>query len=219
MAYVIPWDEASPDGAITPAADIDVELQDLKTSVAERLEQVIPGWRDDLVDPKVIPSAAIDNSSAFAWSIFFASGTVLVPSTGAQLQLSLTQGLNVPGENPWSTSGGNAVLPDDGSYVVIGNPTLKCYAPGAIGLVGTKLLGLPSGPAQHNDAMVASYIWPSASAAESPSVTVTGTSISMIKEAGAGDMVQAYATSQDLSPLSGRVEFQGMTLFILRLGA
>ncbi len=55
MVYIIPWDESDPDGSIVAASDIDAELQQLKLSLRERLEQVIPGFGDDGVDPKIIP--------------------------------------------------------------------------------------------------------------------------------------------------------------------
>lgn len=54
MAYTQGWDASAPDGATTPAADIDVEIQNLKTALGERLVQVIPEWADDLEDPKKI---------------------------------------------------------------------------------------------------------------------------------------------------------------------
>lgn len=54
MAYNVAWDESLPDGDITAADDLDTELQNLKTSLRERLEQVIPDFGDDLVDPKVL---------------------------------------------------------------------------------------------------------------------------------------------------------------------
>lgn len=54
MPYTREWDEASPDGATTAAADIDTVFQHLKTDLRERLAQVIPGWADEDVDPKRI---------------------------------------------------------------------------------------------------------------------------------------------------------------------
>jgi len=52
MAYSIAWDETSPDGSTTPANQIDTELQNIKVSVRERLEDVFPDWDNDAVDPK-----------------------------------------------------------------------------------------------------------------------------------------------------------------------
>lgn len=52
MAYTVPWDEGSPIGASTPANTIDTELQNLKISMRERLEDLINDWANDLVDPK-----------------------------------------------------------------------------------------------------------------------------------------------------------------------
>lgn len=54
MAYTNNWDETDPDGAVVAASDIDREIRQVKVDVRERLEQVIPGFGDDSVDPKVM---------------------------------------------------------------------------------------------------------------------------------------------------------------------
>lgn len=54
MPYVQPWDETTPDGAVTPANTIDTIIINLETAIRERLQQVIPGFGNDLVDPKVL---------------------------------------------------------------------------------------------------------------------------------------------------------------------
>jgi len=54
MAYSVSWNEATPVGASTAASTLDTEIQDLKKSVRERIEQVIPTWDADGTDPKVI---------------------------------------------------------------------------------------------------------------------------------------------------------------------
>lgn len=80
MAYTISWDEGVPVGATTPAADIDTELQKIKTGLRERLEQVIPDFDDDLADPKklaiVIGDAASRPASPdYAGEMYFAYDT------------------------------------------------------------------------------------------------------------------------------------------------
>ena len=56
MAYGVAWNEAAPIGATTPAADIDTELQNLKISIRERMDNLIGSgnWANDAVDPKVV---------------------------------------------------------------------------------------------------------------------------------------------------------------------
>jgi len=71
-AYSIAWNEATPAGASTNANTIDTEIQDLKKSLRERLEDMFPDWSDDSTDPKVFQRArvvlstpeVISNSSA-----------------------------------------------------------------------------------------------------------------------------------------------------------
>lgn len=217
MPYTVPWDESSPDGAITPAADIDVELQDLKTSLRERLEQVIPDFGNDLVDPKVIPSTVIDNSTAFCWAVYFASvSNQIIPNTGVATQVPLALGISVPGANPWTVDGGNIVYPDDGSYVLIATCSMQLEAP-AKSLLGMKTLTLPGGPSQHNDAAQFQITHGDADA----DVIFTGSAISIVKEAAAGDKAQAYSTAWDIGGIlvTGIAKVTGMTIFALRIGA
>jgi hypothetical protein len=52
MAYTVPWNEATPDGS-EDADTLDTEIQNLKRSLRERLEDFFPDWSDDGVDPKI----------------------------------------------------------------------------------------------------------------------------------------------------------------------
>lgn len=54
MAYLQPWDEGTPVGSTELGEDLDTIIQNLKISMRERLEDVIPDWSDDLVQPKTI---------------------------------------------------------------------------------------------------------------------------------------------------------------------
>lgn len=51
MPYQRIWHEGVPAGTL-PANQIDTEFQNLKADLRERLEQAIPGFADDLTDPK-----------------------------------------------------------------------------------------------------------------------------------------------------------------------
>ncbi len=54
MVYNIAWNEASPVGSSTNASTIDSELQNLKLSLRERLEDIVNDWTNDSVDPKTL---------------------------------------------------------------------------------------------------------------------------------------------------------------------
>jgi len=61
-AYSVAWNEASPVGASTNANTIDTELQDLKKSVRERMNQILDSstaWETDAQDPKLLDVGAI----------------------------------------------------------------------------------------------------------------------------------------------------------------
>lgn len=83
MAYSESWDEAAPPGS-SNAATIDTIIQLVKTALRERLEQVIPDFGDDLIDPKRIVigidvvanrPAAID---AYAGEVFYATDETII---------------------------------------------------------------------------------------------------------------------------------------------
>lgn len=57
MAYTRAWNEATPAGTL-PADQIDTAIQDDKIAVRERLEQVIPDFGNDLIDPKVLAAGS-----------------------------------------------------------------------------------------------------------------------------------------------------------------
>lgn len=62
MAYNISWDESQPDGSEN-ANTIDTEIQELKESIRERMEDLFPDWSDDGVDPKVFARVRVSLTS------------------------------------------------------------------------------------------------------------------------------------------------------------
>lgn len=87
MAYGVNWNEASPIGATTPAADIDTELQNLKISIRERMNDLIGvgNWENDGVNPKVIATVILSHVHAeSAGSTTFAGGSGALPQTWSE---------------------------------------------------------------------------------------------------------------------------------------
>ena len=65
MAYTVAWNEAAPIGASVTAATLDTELQNLKKSVRERMNQLTStAWETDGDDPKKLLSHAIGEPRA-----------------------------------------------------------------------------------------------------------------------------------------------------------
>lgn len=56
MVYSVLWDNATPIGATTAAADLDTELQNLKISIQERMDDLIGAgnWANNAVEPKIL---------------------------------------------------------------------------------------------------------------------------------------------------------------------
>ena len=62
MPYSISWDESSPIGASTAASTIDTELQQLKESVRERMNDLLDSstaWETDADNPKLLDVTAL----------------------------------------------------------------------------------------------------------------------------------------------------------------
>jgi len=130
MAYGQGWDASAPDGAITPAADIDAEIQDTKVAVGERLVEFVPEWADDLKQPKkisIVSGAHADRPAT--------------PDFQGEMWFSIdTQILYIADATPeWKSTGGIAV--EDGDPEAPPSTTLYIYA---------KLAGLGTIPATNS---------------------------------------------------------------------
>ncbi len=106
MAYSETWDNAAPDGTITPAADLDVELQNLKSAISERMDDLVgPGnWANDVVEPKTLINVVTPWAGTF--------GSIILSSiVGAPLDLAET--LNGGG---YTHSLTKVTIDNDGTY-------------------------------------------------------------------------------------------------------
>jgi len=55
MAYAIAWNESNPVGASTAMSDVDAELQNLKKSIRERMNDILENaWETDASNPKLL---------------------------------------------------------------------------------------------------------------------------------------------------------------------
>jgi hypothetical protein len=80
MPFTHPWNEAAPLGSTTDADTIDTIFQQLKLDLRERLEQVIPNFGNNAVDPKKVKltidvAASRPVSGAFAGDVYVSSDT------------------------------------------------------------------------------------------------------------------------------------------------
>lgn len=88
MVYSIAWNEASPVGSATNANTIDTELQDLKKSIRERMNQLLDSstlWETDAQDPKLLDVLALAGTPEVAVVTNAGSQTILtgVPLSAA----------------------------------------------------------------------------------------------------------------------------------------
>jgi len=65
MAFTNAWDESDPPGG-QDANTADTEIQQVKVDVRERIATVLPGWADDLEDPKIFPGWLLEKSNSIA---------------------------------------------------------------------------------------------------------------------------------------------------------
>lgn len=125
MAYAQGWDASSPDGALTPAADIDVEFQNLKVAIGERLAEVIPEWADDLEEPKKLAIVYGDLASRpaapdFPGELYFAIDNATLYIGDATPAWVGIGGLTVPEEGEDTGSATYFVAANKGGDQIIG---------------------------------------------------------------------------------------------------
>lgn len=109
MAYAQGWDPSAPDGAITPAADIDVEIQNTKVAIGERLVEFVPEWADDLKQPKKIAIVYGEISARpatpdFPGELYFATDTgILYIANGTPEWVSVQANIVEEGDDTATT--------------------------------------------------------------------------------------------------------------------
>lgn len=69
MAYSRSWSEGTPTGSSNPST-IDEELRNLKLAFRERIEDLLPDWANDGVDPKLVNQSFIQIHSLADVTIF-----------------------------------------------------------------------------------------------------------------------------------------------------
>lgn len=151
MAYSVSWDEGVPVGATTPAADIDTEIQKVKTSLRERLEQVMPDFDSDVLDPKKLTIdadvlASRPANPSYQGQMYFATdtgsfyvgnaalewvtSTTIVeegddetPSASFSASMTLTASYQLPADTNWHVLSGWSVKGSRGTFYSGSTPT------------------------------------------------------------------------------------------------
>lgn len=83
-AYSVAWNEATPAGSSTNASTIDTELQNLKTSIRERMNNILHSsgdWGTDSEEPKLVDIAALAGTPVVAVLYHSASQNITTTST------------------------------------------------------------------------------------------------------------------------------------------
>lgn len=86
-AYSVAWNEDAPVGSTTDASTIDTEIQNLKTSIRERMNNILHStgdWGTDGEEPKLVDIAALAGTPVVA-SVY--SSGALTLETGVALNL------------------------------------------------------------------------------------------------------------------------------------
>jgi len=138
MVYSIAWNESTPVGASTNANTIDTELQNLKTSIRERMNDVLSNdWENDGDEPKLLDITGATGGP----DVGELTGTPLLCrafSAGDQLVSDLffddifwdSETIDTGGFHDTVTNNNRLTVPVDGYYFIHGHIT---YEQGGIG--------------------------------------------------------------------------------------
>jgi hypothetical protein len=140
MAYSIAWDASSPVGSSTNANTIDTEFQNLKTSIQERMNNILSNaWETDANDPKAIDVSAIAGQPDVA--LVYSSATLTLVTATPLILLWNTETLDTG--NPTtefhstSTNTGRMTITTAGYYRIVG--LIQIYAGANAGDVTLRL--------------------------------------------------------------------------------
>jgi len=166
MAYTVSWDEGVPVGATTPASDIDIEIQKVKTSLRERLEQVLPDFDTDGVDPKKLSiiigtTATRPATPDYPGEMFFATETGVLyigdstpvwiavgavigdpdtPEVSIASACTLTLASNYTVPNAWGLIPTWQKVYDNGNMFNAGNPERVTFPSTGVYMISTSLV-------------------------------------------------------------------------------
>lgn len=105
MVYSNSWDEAAPPGTDL-ANTLDTIIQNKMIDIRQRIEQVIPDWADDAVDPKraVIYSGTVanrpDTADANAGEFFYATDEQILYLFDGTAWITITDLITAPASGP-----------------------------------------------------------------------------------------------------------------------
>ena len=193
MAYGVAWDEAAPIGATTPAADIDVELQNLKISLRERLDNLVGSgnWANDAVDPKVIQTQYFAARSVVTQVLTVADQKI------ANLSTSATSG-------DFTNDGDDITITNAGTYAFVGTFNVGTLSTQPVVVIQLQLTG--TGSVVFNQAVWA----PKAVGGDETPITLQG-----IVNADAGDALSVIAKNNNAATTSASVNSSYFTLIRL----
>jgi len=139
MVYSIAWNEASPAGASTNASTLDTELQNLKISLRERMNQLLDSstaWETDANDPKLLDVLALAGTPEVA--VVYDSTNPQVVTTGStDIILWDTELLDTGGFHSTSTNTGRFTIVEAGYYRLIAH--IQLVAGAAAGQLTTQI--------------------------------------------------------------------------------
>ena len=118
MAYSISWDESSPAGASTQAATIDTEIQQLKQSVRERMNDILDSstaWETDADNPKLLDGAAIVKEVPSCARVYPSGSTSLTNGVTILIPWD-TENFDTDSYHDNSTNNSRLTIPSDGYY-------------------------------------------------------------------------------------------------------
>ena len=120
-AYSVAWNEAAPVGSTTDASTIDTELQNVKVSIRERLEDVVNDWTDNTVDPKTLVVLDYRGGVSLSGNIAIVTGTPTIVTWTTQ-DFDVGDLIDISGGPTLITIPTNGA----GLYLVTANVTYDC---------------------------------------------------------------------------------------------
>ena len=119
-AYGVAWNESAPVGSTTDASTIDTEIQNLKVSIRERMNNILHStgdWGTDSEEPKLVDIAALAGTPVVA--LVYASGALTLADSTALILLWNSETLDTATLHSTSTDTGRFTIITAGYYRLV----------------------------------------------------------------------------------------------------